>query len=167
MTTTNYGIPSETELENLAGYLFPDFEPEVCASGLEGLAAGDTSILNCAASKAASYGGGVNYASSAENAFSGYGSISEFEQIANEYNGGYGNVSEYEKAAEGYGSSSLSGAAAEAASYDAYTFLQNSRHPADTLLLFFHRVRQILTFRSRLPVRWQRKCRSQGKTAVS
>ena len=121
MTTTNYGIPSETELENLAGSLFPDFEPEVCASGLEGLAAGDTSILNYAASKAASYGGGVNYASSAENAFSGYGSISEFEQIANEYNGGYGNVSEYEKAAEGYGSSSLFGAAAEAASYDAYT----------------------------------------------
>ncbi|MBR3537272.1 MAG: hypothetical protein IKN85_15730, partial [Oscillospiraceae bacterium] len=80
MTTTNYGIPSETELENLAGSLFPDFEPEVCASGLEGLAAGDTSILNYAASKAASYGGGVNYASSAENAFSGYGSISEFEQ---------------------------------------------------------------------------------------
>ncbi len=121
MTTTNYGIPSETELENLAGSLFPDFEPEVCASGLEGLAAGDTSILNYAASKAASYGGGVNYASSAENAFSGYGSISEFEQIANEYNGGYGNVSEYEKAAEGYGSSSLFGAASEAASYDAYT----------------------------------------------
>ena len=90
MTTTNYGIPSETELENLAGSLFPDFEPEVCASGLEGLAAGDTSILNYAASKAASYGGGVNYASSAENAFSGYGSISEFEQIANEYNGGGG-----------------------------------------------------------------------------
>ncbi len=88
MTTTNYGIPSETELENLAGSLFPDFEPEVCASGLEGLAAGDTSIFNYAASKAASYGGGVNYASSAENAFSGYGSISEFEQIANEYNGG-------------------------------------------------------------------------------
>ena len=121
MTTTNYGIPSETELENLAGSLFPDFEPEVCASGLEGLAAGDTSILNYAASKAASYGGGVNYLSSAENAFSGYGSISEFEQIANEYNGGYGNVSEYEKAAEGYGASSLFGAAAEAASYDAYT----------------------------------------------
>ena len=88
MTTTNYGIPSETELENLAGSLFPDFEPEVCASGIEGLAAGDTSILNYAASKAASYGGGVNYLSSAENAFSGYGSISEFEQIANEYNGG-------------------------------------------------------------------------------
>ena len=121
MTTTNYGIPSETELENLAGSLFPDFEPEVCASGIEGLAAGDTSILNYAASKAASYGGGVNYLSSAENAFSGYGSISEFEQIANEYNGGYGNVSEYEKAAEGYGASSLFGAAAEAASYDAYT----------------------------------------------
>ncbi|MBP1591977.1 MAG: cysteine desulfurase [Oscillospiraceae bacterium] len=121
MTTTNYGIPSETELENLAGSLFPDFEPEVCASGIEGLAAGDTSILNYAASKAASYGGGVNYLSSAENAFSGYGSISEFEQIANEYNGGDGNVSEYEKAAEGYGASSLFGAAAEAASYDAYT----------------------------------------------
>ncbi len=93
MTTTNYGIPSETELENLAGSLFPDFEPEVCAAGIEGLAAGDTSILNYAASKAASYGGGVNYLSSAENAFSSYGSISEFEQIANEYNGGGGGYS--------------------------------------------------------------------------
>ena len=122
MTTTNYGIPSESELENLANSLFPDFEPERCAAGIENLVtSGDTSVINYAASKAASYGGGANYASSAENAFSGYGSISEFEQIANEYNGGYGTVSEYEQAADSYGASPATGAERQFGAYDAYT----------------------------------------------
>ena len=67
MTTTNYGIPSESELENLANSLFPDFDPTRCAKGIEGLAtSGDSSVINDAFNKAASYGGGTNYASSAE-----------------------------------------------------------------------------------------------------
>ena len=122
MTTTNYGIPSESELENLANSLFPDFDAERCAGGIAALAAsGDTSVINDAVNKAASYGGGTNYASSAEQAFSGYGSISEFEQIANEYNGGYGSVSEYEQAADSYGASPIVGAAQQYSTYDTYT----------------------------------------------
>ena len=104
MTTTNYGIPSESELESLANSLFPDFDAERCAGGIENLAvSGDTSVIYDAAAKAAAFGGGTNYASSAEQAVSGYGSISEFERIANEYNG-YGSVPEYEQAAGSYGS---------------------------------------------------------------
>ena len=122
MTTTNYGIPSESELENLANSLFPDFDAERCAGGIAALAtSGDTSVINDAVNKAASFGGGTNYASSAEQAFSGYSSISEFEQIANEYNGGYGNVSEYEQAADGYGASPIVGAAQQYSTYDTYT----------------------------------------------
>ncbi|MBR4626615.1 MAG: cysteine desulfurase [Ruminococcus sp.] len=121
MTTTNYGIPSESELENLANSLFPDFDPTRCAKGIEGLVtSGDTSVVNDAFSKAASYGGGTNYASSAEQAFSGYGSVSEFEQIANEYNG-YGSVSEYEKIADDYGASPAVGAAQQYSTFDTYT----------------------------------------------
>ena len=122
MTTTNYGIPSESELENLANSLFPDFDTERCAGGIAALAtSGDTSVINDAFNKAASYGGGTNYASSAEQAFTGYGSVSEFEQIANEYNGGYGNVSEYEQAADSYGASPVVGAAQQYSTFDTYT----------------------------------------------
>ena len=122
MTTTNYGIPSESELESLANSLFPDFDSARCAGGIEALAAsGDTSVINDAFNKAASYGGGTNYASSAEQAFSGYGSVSEFEQIANEYNGGYGSVSEYEKIADDYGASPVVGAAQQYSTFDTYT----------------------------------------------
>jgi cysteine desulfurase/selenocysteine lyase len=122
MTTTNYGIPSESELENLANSLFPDFDAERCAGGIAAFAAsGDTSVINDAFNKAASYGGGTNYASSAEQAFSGYGSVSEFEQIANEYNGGYGNVSEYEQAADSYGATPAIGAAQQYSTFDTYT----------------------------------------------
>ncbi|WP_295089565.1 cysteine desulfurase [Ruminococcus sp.] len=122
MTTTNYGIPSESELENLANSLFPDFDTERCAGGIAALAtSGDTSVINDAFNKAASYGGGTNYASSAEQAFTGYGSVSEFEQIANEYNGGYGNVSEYEQAADSYGASPVVGDAQQYSTFDTYT----------------------------------------------
>ena len=122
MTTTNYGIPSESELESLANSLFPDFDAARCAGGIEALATnGDTSVINDAFNKAASYGGGTNYASSAEQAFSGYGSVSEFEQIANEYNGGYGSVSEYEKVADDYGASPVVGAAQQYSTFDTYT----------------------------------------------
>lgn len=121
MTTTNYGIPSESELENLANSLFPDFDPTRCAKGIEGLvASGDTSVVNDAFNKAASYGGGTNYASSAEQTFGGYGSASEFEQIANEYNG-YGGISEYEKIADDYGASPAIGAAQQYSTFDTYT----------------------------------------------
>lgn len=122
MTTTNYGIPSESELETLANSLFPDFDPTRCAKGIEGLVtSGDTSVVNDTFNKAASYGGGTNYASSAEQAFSGYSSVSEFEQIANEYNGGYGSVSEYEQAADSYGASPVVGAAQQYSTFDTYT----------------------------------------------
>lgn len=121
MTTTNYGIPSESELENLANSLFPDFDAERCAGGIENLVtSGDTSVVNDAFNKAASFGGGTNYFTSAEQASSGYGSISEFEQIANEYNG-FGNVSEYEAIADEYGASPAIGAAQQYSTYDAYT----------------------------------------------
>jgi cysteine desulfurase/selenocysteine lyase len=104
MTTTNYGIPSEFELENLANSLFPDFDAERCAKGIEGLVtSGDTSVVNDAFNKASSYGG-----------------ISEFEQIANEYNG-FGSVSEYEAIADEYGASPAIGAAQQYSTYDAYT----------------------------------------------
>ena len=82
MTTTNYGIPSESELENLANAYFPDFDAQRCAGGIENLAlSGDTSVINDAFSKVNSYAGS-------------YGNISEYEQIANDYNGSF---SEYEK----------------------------------------------------------------------
>lgn len=75
MTTTNYGIPTEAELENLANSLFTDFDPKRCAKGIDAwLSTGDTSVIGDAAAKAADYGG--------------YGSVSEYEQIASEYNSG-------------------------------------------------------------------------------
>lgn len=109
MTTTNYGIPTESELENLANALFPDFDPQRCAKGIEGLVtSGDTSVINDAYARAQSYAGGTNYVSSAEQAAGGYAGISEYAQIANEYNGGVseyeqlGGVSEYEGIAQQY-----------------------------------------------------------------
>lgn len=89
MTTTNYAIPSEAELEGLANALFPDFEPERCAAGIANLANGDTSIAEYAAAKTAGYAGGTTPVTTAEQASGGYGSISEFAQIADAYNYGY------------------------------------------------------------------------------
>ena len=127
MTTSNYGIPSEAELTNLANSLFPDLDPTRCASGIEGLVtSGDTSVISDAAAKAGTYFGGVNYASSAEQAATSYGSVSEFEQIANEYNGG---GSEYESVADSYGASPYIGAAQHYASYDPYTVPQEQPVP--------------------------------------
>ena len=109
MTTSNYGLPTEFDLENIANSLFPDFDVQRCAGGIENLAVnGDHSVIYDAAAKAETYAGGVNYASSAEQAAGGYGSISEFERIANEYNGG--EASDYAQAAAGY-----------ASAYDKYT----------------------------------------------
>lgn len=71
MTTNNFvgsaadfGLPSELELEGLANQLFTDidgslFEPEVCAEGIENLAAsGDTGVFDIAANKATRAFGG-------------------------------------------------------------------------------------------------------------
>ncbi len=65
------GIPDAEELENLANSLFPDFDAQKCADGIENLALnGDTGVINNAVSKA-------------ENYFGGY---SDFEKIAQELN---------------------------------------------------------------------------------
>ena len=119
--TSNYGIPTEAELENLANSLFPDLDAQRCAGGLENLAVnGDTSVVSDAENKAFAYAGGTNYVTSAEQGASGYGSISEFERIANEYNGG--GVSEYENIANSYGSvSGYEGVAQQYTFGDAYT----------------------------------------------
>ncbi|HBB71302.1 MAG TPA: cysteine desulfurase [Ruminococcus sp.] len=120
MTTTNYGIPSESELENLANSLFPDFDPQRCANGIESLVtSGDTSVINDAYAKSRSYAGGTNYLSSAEQSAGGYAGISGYEQIANEYGGG---ISEYEQAASQYGAfSEYEGIAQQYTFGDAYT----------------------------------------------
>ncbi len=56
MTTINdpesFGLPSEAELGKLASEYFPEFDAQTCASGIEGLAHGDTSIFNVASNKA-------------------------------------------------------------------------------------------------------------------
>ncbi|MCR5806486.1 MAG: cysteine desulfurase [Oscillospiraceae bacterium] len=99
MTTSNYGIPTESELESFANSLFPDFDLRRCAGGIESLVTnGDPSIVYDAAAKAEAYAGGVNYASSAEQA-ADHGYISEFERIAAEYNGG---VTGFEQIAAAY-----------------------------------------------------------------
>lgn len=120
MTTTNYGIPTESELENLANSLFPDFDAQRCARGIEGLVAGgDTTVVNDAYGKAQSYAGGTNYISSAEQAAGGYAGVSGYEQIANEYGGG---VSEYEQVAAQYGAvSEYEGIAQQYSFGDVYT----------------------------------------------
>ncbi|MBR1592957.1 MAG: cysteine desulfurase [Ruminococcus sp.] len=95
MTTTNYGIPSEAELESLDNEYFPDLDPQRCSDGIERLAvSGGTSVINDALSKANAYFGGTNYISSAEQAFGGY-NLPEYEQIANAYNGGFSEYPEY------------------------------------------------------------------------
>lgn len=79
MTTNEItaGVPTAEELEILANSLFPDFDAQRCADGIEKLAVnGDTSVINDAAVKAESYIGGY----------------SDFERIAQELNyGGYDN----------------------------------------------------------------------------
>lgn len=63
MTTNNWGLPSESELEALANGLYTDidgslFQPDVCADGIQKLVTtGDTEIINTAANKAAAFGG--------------------------------------------------------------------------------------------------------------
>ena len=71
----NWGIPGEAELEQLANSLFPDFDPQRCADGIEKLAAtGDTSVIYEAAAKAESlFGGGycTEYEALAEELMNG------------------------------------------------------------------------------------------------
>lgn len=65
MTTNNWGLPSESELEALANGLYTDidgslFQPDVCADGIQKLVAtGDTGIIDTAANKAAAFGGAL------------------------------------------------------------------------------------------------------------
>lgn len=119
MTTTNYGLPSESELTALANSLFPDLDPQRCAGGIEKLVtSGDTSVIADAEKKAESYFGGANYGTTSEQAASSYAPVSEFEQIANEYNGGY---SEYEHIAAEYGAEPYIGEAQSFGAYDKYT----------------------------------------------
>ncbi|SDA13245.1 cysteine desulfurase / selenocysteine lyase [Ruminococcus sp. YE71] len=128
MTTTNFGLPTEFQLESLANSLFPDLDPERCAEGIANLAtSGDTSVIYDAAAKAESYAGGVNYFTSAEQAASGYGSFSELERIANEYNGG--GFGDYEAVADSFGASPAVGAGREYAAHDTYTVPQEQPTP--------------------------------------
>ena len=79
MTTNEItaGVPSAEEIENLANSLFPDFDAQRCAQGINELVVnGDTSVINDAAAKAESYIGGYT----------------DFESIAQELNyGGFDN----------------------------------------------------------------------------
>lgn len=79
MTTNEItaGVPTAAELEVLANALFPDFDAERCANGIENLAVnGDTSVISDAYAKAETY----------------FGGYSDFEQIAQELNhGGFDN----------------------------------------------------------------------------
>ena len=75
MTTNEItaGVPTAAELEILANSLFPDFDAQRCAEGIEKLAVGgDTSVINDAVSRAENYLGGY----------------SDFERIAQELNYG-------------------------------------------------------------------------------
>ncbi len=89
MTTINYGIPSEGELEALANSLFPDFDAQRCADGLSRLAEnGDPSVIYEAAQKAGNYADSyAGYASLADSFGGGY--LSEYEQLAAELTNGY------------------------------------------------------------------------------
>ncbi len=102
MTTNNWAIPNENELEALANSLFPDFDAERCAGGIEKLATtGDPSVIYDAAAKAESYsdylGSAGGYEQQAES-YAGYaqladgfgnGYYSDYEALANELTNGY------------------------------------------------------------------------------
>ena len=52
------GLPTERDIETLAGELFHDFDPALCASGIEALATtGDTAVIERAASKVQDFSG--------------------------------------------------------------------------------------------------------------
>lgn len=97
MTTTNYGIPSESELTALANALFPDLDAERCAAGTEALVTqGDLSVVHDA------YARSQGYVTSAEQAAGSYGDASEYAKIAQAYDS---SASAYAQAAEAYGAS--------------------------------------------------------------
>ena len=55
-TLSNAGLPSEREIETLAGALFADFDPATCASGIDSLlTTGDTAVIDRAAQKAQAF----------------------------------------------------------------------------------------------------------------
>lgn len=89
---TEFGLPSELELEGIANQLFSDmdgslFEPEVCADGIERLVtAGDTGVFDTAANKAT-------------RVFAGQLGVQDFENILGELNQEY-NYDEYADSAD-------------------------------------------------------------------
>lgn len=102
MTTNNWAIPNENELEQLANSLFPDFDATRCAGGIDSLVTkGDPSVIYDAAAKAESYSGYLgsaggyeqqaeSYASYAQLADGfGNGYYSDYEALANELTNGY------------------------------------------------------------------------------
>jgi cysteine desulfurase/selenocysteine lyase len=75
MTTNEItsGVPTAQQLETLANSLFPDFDAQVCAEGIEKLAVnGDTTVIGQAYEKAEKY----------------FGGYSDYERIAQELNYG-------------------------------------------------------------------------------
>ncbi len=78
------GLPSEAELEQLARDFFPEFDPKVCASGLQGLAQGDTSVIGEAAEKAARAAQRYEADLNASGSVSDLGSASPYEQALRE-----------------------------------------------------------------------------------
>ena len=97
MTTNNWGIPGEAELEQFANSLFPDFDAAHCADGTESLlTSGDTSVISEAAAKSEASAG----------SFSG-GYYAEYENLANELMNGAG-LSEEQAVPTGYSPSVMS-----------------------------------------------------------
>ncbi|MBR5090516.1 MAG: hypothetical protein IK093_13890, partial [Ruminiclostridium sp.] len=95
-------VPTEQQLEQLANSLFPDFEADRCAGGIEKLATtGDPSVIYDAATKAESYSGYFGSAGGYEQqaeSYAGYaqladgfggGYYSDYEALANELTNGY------------------------------------------------------------------------------
>ncbi len=77
------GLPSEREIETLAGSLFADFDPATCAAGIDDLVTtGNTAVINRAAEKVGSYS-------------AGFLSTGEYEQIVSELSVASGELGEF------------------------------------------------------------------------
>lgn len=87
MTTNNWGLPSESELEALANGLYTDidgslFQSDVCADGIQKLVTtGDTGIIDTAANKAAAFGGALGI-SDYENILGELGKELNFDSLS-------------------------------------------------------------------------------------
>ena len=86
----NYNqLPTETELENLANSLFPDFDAQACEQGIDALIKnGDTAVIDRAVNRASGY-------------FGGYG---DYEKLADDLTFGTGaETPESDYAAQSFG----------------------------------------------------------------